>query len=152
MLLSTKNIKCDDSMLFKKNNWNCFVNRINMINIILAEDHSVVRNGIKLLLESQPHFRVIGEATNGQEALELLKNNVVPDILITDISMDGMDGIELTKYITINYPAIKIVVLSMVGNSQFVFKCFENGASAYLLKKVSYEELLFAINHVSKGG
>lgn len=123
-----------------------------MKNIVLAEDHSIVRSGIKLLLESQSQFCVIGEATNGQETLELLKNNLIPDIIITDINMDGMDGIELTQYISTHYPEIKIIVLSMLDDNQFIFKCFENGAQAYLLKNMNYDELLLAIEHVSKGG
>lgn len=123
-----------------------------MIKIILAEDHPIVRNGIKLLLESHEHFCVIGEASNGKETLELLKNEVIPDVLITDISMKEMDGKELTEHINTHYPDIKIIVLSMVGTTQLVSTCFEKGANGYLLKKVGYEELLFAINHVAKGG
>ncbi|WP_410221488.1 response regulator [Pedobacter sp.] len=123
-----------------------------MIKIILAEDHPIVRNGIKLLLESQEHFCVIGEANNGKETIELLENKLIPDILITDIGMKEMDGKELTEYINIHYPDIKVIVLSMVGSTQLVSTCFEKGANGYLLKKVDYEELLFAIKHVAKGG
>ncbi|MCJ0743414.1 response regulator [Pedobacter montanisoli] len=123
-----------------------------MIKIILAEDHPIVCNGIKLLLESQEHFCVIGEANNGKETIELLENKLIPDVLITDIGMKEMDGKELTEYINIHYPNIKIIVLSMVGSTQLVSTCFEKGANGYLLKKVDYEELLFAVKHVAKGG
>lgn len=123
-----------------------------MKSIVLAEDHSVVRNGIKLILESQKQFCVIGEATNGHETLELLKKNIIPDIVITDINMEGMNGVELTQYISSHYPEVKVVVLSMMDDNQFIFKCFEKGAQAYLLKNISYDELLFAIQHVANGG
>ncbi|ADY51998.1 two component transcriptional regulator, LuxR family [Pseudopedobacter saltans DSM 12145] len=123
-----------------------------MINIILTEDHPIVRNGIKLLLESQQNFCVIGEASNGKETLRLFRNNVIPDVLITDISMDDMDGLQLTEEIRSNYPQVKIMILSMIGQREFISNCFAKGANAYLLKKSSYEEMLFAINHVAKGG
>ncbi|MCI0919839.1 response regulator [Sphingobacterium rhinopitheci] len=123
-----------------------------MIKIILAEDHLVVRNGIKLLLESQAEFAVIGEASSGEEVLTLLENGVVPNILMTDIRMDEMDGLELIDRLTIQYPDIKVIVLSMLNNIQYVIEAFDKGALGYLVKNVGYDELLFCIQHVSKGG
>ncbi|MFD1772150.1 response regulator [Sphingobacterium suaedae] len=123
-----------------------------MIKIILAEDHLVVRNGIKLLIDSQDNLRVIGEADNGYEVLQLLEAGDHPDIVLTDISMAGMDGIQLVERLQQEYPSIKIIMLSMLNSSQHVFQAFEKGAKGYLVKNVGYDELLFAIQHVYKGG
>lgn len=123
-----------------------------MIKIILAEDHLVVRNGIKLLLESQSDLEVIAEASSGQEALDFLNSGIIPDLLITDISMAEMDGLELIDHLTMQYPDVKIIVLSMLNNSQYMLKAFEKGALGYLVKNVGYEELLFCIHHVFNGG
>lgn len=120
--------------------------------IILAEDHQVVRNGIKLLIDSQETLQVVGEANNGDEVLSLLKEGLIADLVLTDISMEGMDGIQLIDRLTQDYPAIKVIVLSMLSSSQHVFKAFENGAKAYLVKNVGYDELLFALYHVHRGG
>lgn len=123
-----------------------------MIKIILAEDHLVVRNGIKLLLDSQSDLTVIAEASSGLEALDLLNNGDIPDILLTDITMAEMDGMELIDRISLQFPHVKIIVLSMLNNSQYVIKAFEKGALGYLVKNVGYEELLFCIHHVFNGG
>lgn len=123
-----------------------------MIKIILVEDHLVVRNGIKLLLDTQENVQVIAEANNGQEAIAYLEQNIIPDIIITDINMPGMDGIQLTEQLVERYPGIKVIILSMLNNTQNVTQAFEKGAKGYLVKNVSYDELLFAINHISNGG
>lgn len=123
-----------------------------MIKIILAEDHLVVRNGIKLLLESQSDLAVIGEASSGKEALDILATGLIPDLLLTDISMAEMDGLELIDQLTLHYPDVKVIVLSMLNNTQYVIKAFEKGALGYLVKNVGYDELLFCIHHVFKGG
>jgi len=123
-----------------------------MIKIILAEDHLVVRNGIKMLLESQEDLAVVGEASSGLEALSLLADGNIPDILVTDISMSEMDGLELISRLTLQYPSVKVIVLSMLNNTQYVIKAFEKGALGYLVKNVGYDELLFGIHHVYKGG
>ncbi|WP_164112108.1 MULTISPECIES: response regulator transcription factor [Sphingobacterium] len=123
-----------------------------MIKIILVEDHLVVRNGIKLLLDTQENVQVIAEANNGQEAIAYLEQNVIPDIIITDINMPGMDGIQLIEKLVEQYPNVKVIVLSMLNNTQNVSQAFEKGAKGYLVKNVSYDELLFAINHISNGG
>lgn len=123
-----------------------------MIKIILVEDHLVVRNGIKLLLDTQENVQVIAEANNGQEAIAYLEQNVIPDIIITDINMPGMDGIQLTEKLVEQYPKVKVIVLSMLNNTQNVSQAFEKGAKGYLVKNVSYDELLFAINHIANGG
>ncbi|MDR0263547.1 MAG: response regulator transcription factor [Sphingobacterium sp.] len=123
-----------------------------MIKILLVEDHMVVRNGIKLLLESQEGFEVVGEASNGKEALDFLNSNTVPDIVLTDISMDEMDGIELLQLISKQYASIKVVILSMLNQINYVIKAFESGLAGYLVKNVGYHELLFGLNHIANGG
>ncbi|NGM61718.1 response regulator transcription factor [Sphingobacterium sp. SGG-5] len=123
-----------------------------MINIILAEDHLVVRNGIKMLLDTQDNMRVIAEANNGNEVINLLDRGVLPDVIMTDIGMPDMDGITLVETLSARFPSIKVIILSMLNNSQDVADAFAKGAKGYLVKNVSYGELLFAIEHVYKGG
>jgi len=123
-----------------------------MIKILLVEDHMVVRNGIKLLLESQEGFDVVGEASNGKEALDFLSANPVPDIVLTDISMDEMDGMELLQVLNKQYASIKVVILSMLNQINYVIEAFESGLAGYLVKNVGYNELLFGLNHIANGG
>ncbi|MDQ1150654.1 response regulator transcription factor [Sphingobacterium zeae] len=123
-----------------------------MIKILLVEDHMVVRNGIKLLLESQDGFDVVGEASNGKEALQFLASNPVPDIVLTDISMNEMDGMELLQVIKKQYETVKVVILSMLNQINYVIEAFESGLSGYLVKNVGYSELLFGLNHIAAGG
>ncbi|WP_394677862.1 response regulator [uncultured Sphingobacterium sp.] len=123
-----------------------------MIKILLVEDHMVVRNGIKLLLESQEGFEVVGEASNGKEALDFLSANPVPDIVLTDISMDEMDGMELLQVLNSQYASIKVVILSMLNQINYVIEAFESGLAGYLVKNVGYNELLFGLNHIANGG
>ncbi|WP_313263164.1 response regulator transcription factor [Sphingobacterium sp.] len=123
-----------------------------MIKILLVEDHMVVRNGIKLLLESQDGFEVVGEASNGKEALQFLSSNPIPDIVLTDISMDEMDGMELLQVLSKQYDSIKVVILSMLNQINYVIEAFESGLAGYLVKNVGYHELLFGLNHIANGG
>ncbi|RKO71090.1 DNA-binding response regulator [Sphingobacterium puteale] len=125
-----------------------------MTKILLVEDHMVVRNGIKLLLESQDSFKVVGEASNGKEALDYLDSNrdLLPDIVLTDISMEEMDGIALLQVLHQHHKDIKVVILSMLNQINYVIEAFEYGLRGYLLKNVGYNELLFALNHIAAGG
>ncbi|SUJ14005.1 Nitrogen regulation protein C [Sphingobacterium spiritivorum] len=122
------------------------------IRIILAEDHLVVRNGIKLLLDSQENFEVVGEVGSGKEVLDLLTSGTEADILITDLSMHNIDGLQLLKEIESRNIALKVIVLTMLDCDQHVAKSFQSGAKAYLVKNVAAEEMIFCINHVAKGG
>lgn len=123
-----------------------------MIKIILVEDHLVVRNGIKLLLDTQDNVKVIGEANNGVEALDLLKSTELPDVILTDITMPEMDGLQLAKIMQQEYPEVKVIVLSMLNSIENMKSAFEFGCKGFLIKNVSYDELLFGINHISRGG
>jgi DNA-binding NarL/FixJ family response regulator len=121
------------------------------MNVILAEDDNLVRDGIRLLLESHGDFRVIGEAHNGLEAIELLKQGNTPDIILADINMPDMDGIELIKAVKDFDPTIQVVMLSMLANEKYIIQSFSEGASGYLLKTVGPDELIFSLKQVVMG-
>lgn len=123
-----------------------------MTNILLVEDHHLVRNGIKMLLESQSNLSVVAEANNGEDALTILGSGTKIDLVITDITMDGVDGLALTEHIQTLHPTINVIILSMINDHRKVSICFEKGAKAYLIKSVDYNELLFAVSHVIRGG
>lgn len=117
---------------------------------ILADDHAIVRDGMKSLLEGSGRVKVIGEASNGIEALELVKK-LHPDLLITDVTMPNMNGIELTEKAVEAAPAIRVLVFTMHENEDFILKSFENGASGYLLKDADRDEIFRAIETISEG-
>ncbi|MBD1363058.1 response regulator transcription factor [Mucilaginibacter sp. ZT4R22] len=121
-----------------------------MINIILADDHNLVRNGIKALLDREPLCKIVGEADDGATVLALLKQGIIADIVLTDISMQGMGGLELVESLKTSHPEIKSVVLSVHDNEQYVTKAFRMGAIGYLLKSIGADELIFAIKHISQ--
>lgn len=121
------------------------------INILLADDHLLVRNGIKSLLEEESSLHVIGEAANGQEALNLSKE-LKPDILIIDVRMPIMDGIEAVGYLNDYSPNTKAIVLSMHDSEEYILKSIKAGASGYLLKDTGKPEFIKAINTIFKGG
>lgn len=121
-----------------------------MINILLAEDHNIVRNGIRLLLEVDNQIRVVGEAANGIDAQQQITSNAV-DIILTDINMPEMDGIQLLKEVKVKHPKVKVIMLSMHDHEKYVLETFKNGGDGYLLKNIAAEELLFAIRFVNQG-
>jgi DNA-binding NarL/FixJ family response regulator len=121
------------------------------IRIIIADDHQLFRNGLKILLNSFPEFEVTGEASNGKEFLELLKT-VQADIALLDINMPEMDGIEATrKGIKIN-PSVSVIALSMYGEEEYYYKMVDAGAKGFLLKDSDISEVKEAILAVVKGG
>lgn len=122
-----------------------------MINVLLVEDHDIVRQGIRALLENQPEITVIGEACNGQEALEKLKYQK-PDILIMDMNMPVMSGLECTRRVRSEHPNIKILVLSMHDHENYLIEMLDAGANGYVLKNTSKDELLFAIKKIANDG
>jgi DNA-binding NarL/FixJ family response regulator len=119
-----------------------------MIQIILAEDHNIVRNGIRSLLEKEKDFEVTGEAVNGTEVLELLKKGITADVVLADMNMPELSGVELTAKLKTTGPDCKIIMLSALDHEKYVIQAFQAGASGYLLKSVSPDELIFAIRHV----
>jgi two-component system response regulator NreC len=122
-----------------------------MLNVLLADDHNVVRNGFKVMLESEERIKVVGEAVNGREVLKLIAEGIKPDILVTDINMPEMDGIALIKELKVLSPATKVVILSMFENDEYITQAFAAGAASYLIKTVGYDELIFALRHVHAG-
>jgi DNA-binding NarL/FixJ family response regulator len=120
------------------------------IRIVLVDDHQMFRDGVKSVLSDEENMEVVGEVGNGNDLFELLKSNT-PDLIITDISMPEISGIEVTKYVSENYPDIKILILSMHTNEEFITKALSSGANGYLPKDTSMNELLDAINTIYKG-
>jgi DNA-binding NarL/FixJ family response regulator len=121
-----------------------------MIRILLVEDHVIVRDGLKMLLQNQLDMKVVAEASNGIEAKSLLAEMEV-DLAILDINMEEMDGIETAEFIKENYKDVKIMMLSMLDNENFVNKSFQAGATGYILKNVKSEEFINAIKEVASG-
>ena len=122
----------------------------NNIKVLLAEDHTIVRNGIVALLEKEEEITIIAEAKNGEEVLNLLQSGVKPDIVLTDINMPDMNGIELISALKTNYPDIKTLVLTMLDDETSVNQSLKAGAQGYLLKNVNIDEIIFAIKQISK--
>lgn len=122
-----------------------------VINVVLADDHVLVRDGIKALLEDQSGIAVINEASNGKEALEVIKISK-PHVLIVDIRMPEMNGIEVVREIAKSYKYIKTLVLSMHDSEEYVVQAIQAGADGYLLKGASKEEFLKALHKVASGG
>jgi DNA-binding NarL/FixJ family response regulator len=120
------------------------------IKIIVADDHRIVRNGLRRLLNSEPDIEVIAEAENGRKTIQLTRD-LSPDVVIMDITMPDLNGIEATRQILAEFPQVKIVALSMHHHEQFVSGMFMAGASGYLLKDCSVEELTAAIRAATKG-
>ncbi|CAM4063060.1 two component transcriptional regulator, LuxR family [Pedobacter westerhofensis] len=122
-----------------------------MINLLIADDHAVVRHGVKLILESKSSFNVIGEVGSGEDLLDLLAEGVQADIILTDYMMPGMNGNELTKAIVDKYPGMKVIILSMLEDQALITDVLNNGASGFLFKAIKPLELFFAVEHVYNG-
>ena len=118
--------------------------------IVLADDHPIVRQGLRTLLESQPEFQVVGEAENGLTAISLVEQ-LKPDILILDIMMPGLNGLEVVKRVRQNTPQTQVVVLSLHSNEPYVLEALRSGAAAYVLKASSNASLIEAVKAVSLG-
>jgi DNA-binding NarL/FixJ family response regulator len=120
------------------------------INITLVDDHALFRNGLKILLNSNTEMQVISEASNGKEFLAGLDSQV-PHIVLMDINMPIMDGVEATQLATEKYPEIKIIALSMFGEEDYYYKMINAGVKGFLLKNSEITEVIEAIKQVSKG-
>jgi two-component system response regulator NreC len=123
---------------------------MNVIRILLADDHTVVRKGLCLLLESHPGFKVIAEASNGREAVAMAEAHK-PDVVVLDVAMPMLNGIEAARQISANLPQTAIVFLSMHSDEGYVLKALKSGAKAYLLKDSAEYDLINAIKAVSEG-
>jgi DNA-binding NarL/FixJ family response regulator len=120
------------------------------VRILLADDHPIVRNGIKAELEAMAGVQIVGEAEDGREALALVKAHQ-PDLVFMDISMQGMNGLEATGRIIKEFPRTKVVILSMHQNEEYYWQALRAGAAGYLLKKAATAELAAAVQRVMGG-
>ncbi len=120
------------------------------VRIVLAEDHNIVREGLRTLLHAQDGFQVVGEAENGRDAVVLVEQ-LKPDVLVVDMMMPGLRGTDVTYDVKARFPEIAVVVLSMHDNESFVVEALRAGASAYLLKRSTGDELVHAIQEVMSG-
>ncbi|WP_340158046.1 response regulator transcription factor [uncultured Maribacter sp.] len=119
--------------------------------IVLADDHALVRDGIRSLLETESDLQVIGEASNGKEAIDLV-GEVNPDILIIDIRMPVMNGIDAVAELTQSKSSVKTIILSMHDSEEYILKSISSGANGYLLKDTDKSEFIKAIHTVREGG
>lgn len=119
--------------------------------IIITDDHQLFRNGLKMLLESVPGFEIAGEASNGEEFLQVLKNSPA-DVALMDINMPEMDGIEATRQGLKLDPAISVIALSMYGEEEYYYKMIDAGAKGFILKDSDISEVKEAILTVRRGG
>lgn len=122
-----------------------------MINILIADDHAVVREGVKRILSEMPDITVAGEAGNGQEALEKIAKKAY-DLILLDIAMPGKDGLEILKEIKALKPKLPVLVLSMFPEEQYALRALKSGASGYLTKESIPDELIKAVRKITQGG
>jgi DNA-binding NarL/FixJ family response regulator len=121
-----------------------------MINIILAEDQQLVRSGLRHILAREPEFNVTGEAGDGQQVLDLLESGVKADVLLTDIGMPKINGLEVAATVQARFPAVNVVLLTMQDEEKYIQKAFQAGVKSYLLKTTDADELIFAIKQVAR--
>ena len=123
---------------------------INKIKVVLADDHSVVRKGIRLMIDNDKDLQIMGEASDGTQALSMIKMHQ-PHVLVADISMPGLSGIELTALINKEHPDTKVLILSTHNDEEYISRSFEAGALGYLPKDSNEPQIIAAIKSVSKG-
>jgi len=121
-----------------------------MIRVLIAEDHAIVREGLRTILDSKTGIEVVGEAEDGQQAVARAEQ-LRPDVLLTDISMPRLNGLEATRRVRACLPEVQVLVLSMYGDDEYVFQILGAGALGYVLKQSATKELVSAIETVSRG-
>jgi DNA-binding NarL/FixJ family response regulator len=120
------------------------------IKVLLADDHTVVRQGLRVLLEAEPDIAVVGEAANGREAVQLTKK-LMPDVVVMDIAMPNLNGLEATRQIAKEVPTAKLLVLSSYNDDEYVHQITSAGATGYLLKQTAATELIKAVREARRG-
>jgi len=118
--------------------------------IFLADDHPVVRRGLRALLESEPYFKVVGESSDGLETVRLVRK-LKPDVLILDLKMPGLSGLEVTRRVKQVSPLTRVIILSIYGDKSHVIDALKSGAWGYVLKEANVDELITAIKQVVAG-
>ena len=121
-----------------------------MINILIADDHQMIIDGLKSMLAAEGEMQVVGEACNGKEVLARLKQ-VAVDLILMDINMPELDGIDTTRKLKAQYPRVKVLILTMYNKPEFIRNLMEAGADGYILKNTGKEELLLAIHQLHAG-
>src|SRR5512133_420004 len=127
-----------------------FKERMHKIRVFLADDHNVVRQGLIALLSAEEDIQIVGEAENGRQAVQLVAT-LAPDVVIMDIAMPVLNGLEATRQILRNNGTAKVLILSSYGDGEFVHQLMESGASGYLIKQTAGDELVKAIREAFKG-
>jgi DNA-binding NarL/FixJ family response regulator len=122
----------------------------NKITVLLADDHTVIREGLKMMLEAAGDIKVVGEAENGQQAVQMTKR-LEPNVLLLDLAMPQLNGIEATKQIIRESPSTKVLILSTYSDDDFVHQVIEEGAKGYLVKQSAGQDLLKAVREANKG-
>lgn len=122
-----------------------------MIRVLVADDHAILRDGIRSLLESQEDIVVMGEAENGADAIEFVRKSP-PDIVLMDISMPQMNGLEATRFIRDHFPQVKVLILTQHDNHEYIAPALQAGAAGYVLKRSGSRELLSALRQVHEQG
>ena len=120
------------------------------VRILLADDHTILRKGLRLLLEREPGFGVVAEASNGKEAVEAVAREL-PDVVIMDIAMPMLNGIEATKRISAEHPKTAVIVLSVHSDESYILRALKAGARGYLLKDSAESDLIHAVHVVAAG-
>ena len=120
------------------------------IKVLLVDDHTIVRHGLRALLEKEADMEVVSEAGSGRDAMQLARE-LLPDVIVMDIAMPDMNGIDAARRIVADHPKINILALSMLGDKRFVFEMFSAGVKGYLLKDCAADELVRAIRAVHHG-
>jgi two-component system, NarL family, response regulator NreC len=120
------------------------------VTIILADDHHMMRQGLRMLLEAEEDFRVVAEAGDGREATQLAER-FTPDVLIVDVMMPGLNGLEVTRQVGKRSPQTRVIMLSMYSNEAYVLEALRNGAAGYVLKEASATDLIRAVREVVAG-
>jgi len=123
---------------------------VKQINVVIVDDHTILRQGLRKLLEEDKKINVLGEAGDGREALEKVAV-LSPDVVLMDISMSGMNGLEAIKQIKRRYPKVKVLVLSMHKNEEYIYQAFKSRAIGYIVKDSAAQDVVNAIKIVSRG-
>ena len=123
---------------------------MNVTRVLLVDDHTLVRAGMRALLENLPGVEIVGEASNGRDALELVRLEL-PNLVLMDIAMPGLSGLEMLPRIIKHFPGVKVVVLSVHSNEEYVIRALRSGASGYMLKDAATVELALVIKSVAQG-
>ena len=124
---------------------------MNKVRVLIVDDHAIVRDGVRMILEAQPDIEVVGEASDGREALEAARR-LSPGVVLMDIAMPGMNGLEATAAIRQDLPDVQVLILTMHEDYEYFFELLRAGASGYVLKGASSDDLVSAIRAVHQGG